>query len=80
MERACQLNPQDGELFYWRGKIYKELRDQDSARRDFDKALDLGYLDAAEEKRHLGWFLVTSHFLPIKNDFLRSHKWKIILL
>ena len=56
MEKACQLNPQDGELFYWRGKIHKELRDKDSARRDFDKALDLGYLEAAKEKRHLGWF------------------------
>ncbi|MBN9393548.1 MAG: protein kinase [Chloroflexi bacterium] len=56
LEKACQLNPRDGELFYWRGKIQKELKNKDLARQDFDKAISLGYREATKEKRYLGWF------------------------
>lgn len=56
LTKACQLTPEEGEYFFWRGRIYKELKNKDMARQDFDQAINLGYQDAIGAKKSLSWF------------------------
>ncbi len=41
LNRACELAPQEAEYAYLRGRVYRQLKQPDAAKADFDRALKL---------------------------------------
>ena len=46
--QAISIRPQDPEAYYHRGLIYRDLKDNVNACKDFRKASSLGHEDATE--------------------------------
>lgn len=43
MEEAIRIDPQDGEVYYFRGLVYNVLGKYEEAEQVFQKAKELGY-------------------------------------
>lgn len=56
LENAFQIKPFEKEIYFWRGMVYKGLKNKKQARFNFDRAINMGHLEATKEKKSLGWF------------------------
>ena len=54
INKAIQMEPQNGLYYYGRGRVYLLSGDKDKAMQDFQKAADLGDEDALKYLEYVG--------------------------